>query len=207
MTPPLAASFRRLLSSPRDLAVVGFMAAVSAFVLGSWAFLSVESHNFVQRRVAELAAQPIIGAPAYRWGEVVRPGVAMDNFHDGWSRRESWGVWNEGPRARIAFAPVEPAKADVIVRVVARGAVRAVGRTQDVEVRIGGETVGHWSFDRDNALVERTATLPARLVGGASPVVIELRIADPVAPFEKRQFADIRRLGIGIAEIALTPVE
>lgn len=207
MTPTLAASFRRLLASPRDLAVVAFLAAVSVFVLGSWAFLRVESRNFVERRVAEIAARPIPAAPAYRWGEVVRPGVAMDHFHDGWSRRESWGVWNEGPRARIAFAPVEPTGGDVRVRVVARGAVRGPGRTQEVEVRVGGETVGHWSFDRDNVLVERTATLPARLVAGVSPLVIELAIADPVAPLEKRQFADTRRLGIGIAEIVLTPAE
>lgn len=228
MTPSLAASFRLLFAGRRNLLVLGVLALVTVFVLGSWIRLKQTSTDFIAARRTALAAEAITAAPTYRWGQAVklrlREGLFADDafwrarradkqasppvtphryLHDGWSWHEPGGVWSDGERARLAFAPVVPPVGDVRLSMRARGAVRAPGQVQSVEVRVGDRPVGVVAFDRNNAVVPREVVIPGDLVRAAPILEIVFVVADPVVPYSLGRSADLRRLGIGIAELTL----
>lgn len=225
MTPSLAASFRLLFTGRRNRLVLGVLVLVTIFVLGSWLRLKQVSTDFIAARRAVLAAETITTAPAYRWGQVLklrlREGLLADDafwrarrargqaspphrfLHDGWSWHEPWGVWSDGVRARLAFAPVVPPVGDVRLSMRARGAVRAADRPQSVEVRVGDRPVGVVEFDRNNVMVPREVVVPGDLVRAAPILEVVFVVADPVVPHALGRSADLRRLGIGIAELTL----
>jgi hypothetical protein len=125
----------------------------------------------------------------------------------GWSPREKWGVWSDGPEARLVLEPkvVErwtgPAGLLLIVR--AQAFVGPKHPRQLVDVFVNDTSVALWTFELGDGVLERRARVPAAAV--KLPLVVALRVRNPTSPDEQGIGGDPRRLGIGLTSLRLVP--
>jgi hypothetical protein len=151
-------------------------------------------------------------------GEVVEPGTAIDFGSGangsgyrtvGWSDAETSGTWTDGPRAGLAGRIARwPAGADMILEVTARPfLVRERHPALQVDIVVNGSMVDRWSYDyaHDNGLVNRSARVPAKLLG--EPLLnVEFRIDRPASPkFLGVHPIDDRSLGLFVSRASFVP--
>lgn len=113
---------------------------------------------------------------------------------EGFSGREPWGRWTDGPVARIRFAQPLPPRFTLALD-IAR--VYGPNRDQPVGVRIGDE---ERTFTADGpATVEFAFDLrrPAD--------TIEFAIPQPASPYSRGESGDRRALGIGLGALHIVP--
>jgi hypothetical protein len=125
----------------------------------------------------------------------------------GWSVPEKWGVWSDGPEARLVIDP-KPALVGagdllLIVRVI--GYVTPSHPRELVDVLVNDAPVALWTFELGDGWLEHRVRVPAALVVAESPLEVTFRLRNPVSPAELGISGDGRRLGIGLTYIRLAP--
>ena len=148
------------------------------------------------------------GAPA-RTGveQSFQAGSRLDSaaLHFGWAMPEKWGVWSDGPEARLVVDP-KPGSlggGDLGLIVRAMGFVTPKHPRQTVDVLVNGTSVALWTFELGDGFVERRARVPAAVV--KFPLEITFRIRNAMTPAQLGISGDARRLGIGLASLRLAP--
>jgi hypothetical protein len=129
----------------------------------------------------------------------------------GWSTPETWGVWSDGPEARVMLDPKRAESraghGGFILIARARSLVAPQHPRQLVDVFVNDTLVATWTFDVGDDLrdLERRARVPAALVAGRLPVTVTFTCRNPVSPVDLGVGRDRRRLGIALADLWLVP--
>jgi hypothetical protein len=115
----------------------------------------------------------------------------------GFSHAEDWGRWTDGPTARIDFAAPLPAKftLDLNVKFVYGG-----NSAKPTQIKVGNATVSPL-FNESG----KRYTVAVTTDGNAR--AIEFVIPEPLSPADadKNPNGDKRKLGLGLADIKITP--
>lgn len=128
-----------------------------------------------------------------------QPGVAL--LDNGWSMPEGWGVWSDGPIARLRLPVIGAAQ----WRLAISGYCFAEGLAGDEEgsviVRCQGLPVAHWPFTRE----QRTIKNDVLLDGGAESdvLIVEFEFPNAASPMELGRNDDARRLGLALEGLTL----
>jgi len=120
----------------------------------------------------------------------------------GWSTPEDWGVWSDGPTARLRLPlPCDGRTWTISVQGYALVDERAQRPEQDIVTRVGPDTVACW-----------TATLSAPAISGEfmlttpqdpAPLFTDFDFPDAVSPAELGRNDDHRRLGLALEKIVI----
>lgn len=196
-------SVQRRVDGPRSAAasaaVFAVAAAIGAFDLGSYAYLRLNSVDFV-------VARRIASAPTYVPGTKVSwlgqsPGALF-----GWARPDPLGTWSIAPAAalivRLPACPIRDLVlvADVIPFVDAQ---KLPGRR--VDVLVNQTPVAQWEFDRQR-IAERVARIPRDVVADDGIVRIDFRFPDLRSPLELGAGEDWRKIALLMVEWRLEAV-
>jgi hypothetical protein len=119
---------------------------------------------------------------------------------EGWSERESWGVWTDGPRARLRFDVNALKGQDVELTVRGHAFVTEQVPAQTVTVLANGAKVGELHYSLADSGGERKLVLPRGVVD-ARPLELEFAISQPVSPLETGRSTDPRKLGLGLESL------
>ena len=126
-------------------------------------------------------------------------------LQDGWNTPAHWGVWSEGPVARLTFAPLPSGHRTLYLRVWGRAFVMPQAPALSVDVAIDDEVVDTWQFrhPHDERPVERVAVFQA----AGQPVTVTFRIPECRSPESLGLGTDARRLGLGLmcAQLSTSP--
>lgn len=134
------------------------------------------------------------------WFAAGSPGTAL--LCQGWSTPEEWGVWSDGPTARLRLPILRDGG---IWRVVlhGRGLVDglAKGKSRSIVARIGGKMVAQWAYSARSAQVVGELTLTG--LDGSRGNYVDLDFPDAVSPMQLGLNSDSRRLGLALEKIVL----
>jgi len=144
-------------------------------------------------------------APSYALGNAINFSVPADlqTYGEfGFSEAEPSGSWVVGDTAEIRLRPKESAASDLDLIVNARAFVSSAQPRQEVDVTVNREPVARWFFD-STATVEKRARIPRRLTQGT--MTVTFRVSAPHSPASLGLSDDPRSLGLGLADMVLTP--
>lgn len=114
---------------------------------------------------------------------------------EGWSGPEPWGVWTEGPQARIQL----PGPAPETVRIRVSGYAYGPNAGADIVVRLGGQ-----SGVLQLGAMPGEATLDLPNPDNSSS--IELLVPKPTSPLSIGQGEDRRALGVALTSLSLQAI-
>lgn len=126
--------------------------------------------------------------------ERLSPAGACALLRSGWSRPESWGVWNQGAVARLAV-PYTPDIHRLEMTLIAHA---RPGHAQHVIVRVNGRNAGRFVIGAD---LKITIAVPLPAVARPRIAHVELHISAPYSPLEAGEGSDPRDLGIGLISL------
>ena len=151
-------------------------------------------------------ATTVLRTPYYSFVRLPDPAPVVHRVHlgkepdprivtgvEGLSRIEPWGRWSDAKRVTIRFAQPLPRHAGVVL----------TGRAYDVNANlpfrmlVGGQV-------REFKLGWLDGQIGLRFDTDGAATTIEIEVPQPVSPEERGYPGDSRKLGIGIAEIAIT---
>ncbi|RYD85387.1 MAG: hypothetical protein EOP84_02655 [Verrucomicrobiaceae bacterium] len=132
------------------------------------------------------------------------PGAAY--LGEGFSTQEGWGVWTDGPVAKVNLPTSVVPPGTKVLRFLVNGFIGEASPTQSVQVFINGASAGTWTWTwpgEGAAPAERVVTLPEGTISATAPVMqIEFRIATPVSPADVGLNADARKLGLALSGVS-----
>jgi hypothetical protein len=119
----------------------------------------------------------------------------------GWSTRENWGVWSDGPEARLTLdsKPGLLNTEDLLLIFRVSAFVSPRHPRQLVDVLVNDSPLALWTFESGGATLERRVRIPPAVV--EFPLIVTFRLHNPVSPAELGGSADSRRLGIGLISL------
>ncbi len=118
----------------------------------------------------------------------------------GWWTPEEWGVWSEGPEAKLLLPLVSSGDPTASLEITAGGFVRPGHPPLTVTVTAAGETLAVWQFVHGGSDQNLVLDIPRRLVSSVG-VLLTFQIA-PLGPPRRPSAADDgRRLGLGLQKI------
>ncbi len=119
----------------------------------------------------------------------------------GWSVPEAWGIWSDGPVARMLLQTSTPPDVPLLLTLRAHALVPRAAKAQKIAVWVDGKFDTVWDItegqDRDYS-----AQIPPR-TAGQGPINVELRIENPVTPRQMGLGNDDRRLAVGLVSFQL----
>jgi hypothetical protein len=132
--------------------------------------------------------------------------IALNNSGDwssvlikGWSGPEDWGVWSDGPEAKLLLPLASSGDPGVALEITTRAFVPAGYPALTVTVTAADETLAVWQFTRE-AVRSLVLDIPRRAV---SPVglLLAFKIQRPESPRRLGLHDDGRLLGLGLHRI------
>ncbi|WP_158287888.1 glycosyltransferase family 4 protein [Falsiroseomonas bella] len=166
------------------------------------------------RAAAQLLGHLAAGAEArrparpYTLGTVVPFGdriTASRLRWTGWFPFEKWGCWAGETTAALRFEPTEPVRAPLLLLAEIRALPPAGAATYDLKVVVNGQAVASWHVPAGGFQLFH-ALIPAALAASQSPIGVEFVAAALTSVAEVSAADDPRRLGIGLAQVALAPL-
>lgn len=145
----------------------------------------------------------------YRLGEKISfggGGQAADFKLAGWSDAEPWGTWTDGPAASLEIPLEGLSERAMRMTCAVSGFTSHACPQQAAYVVVNGHVVERWTFKSEEAGPSRQATIPADVLARRNPLRIDFLISDPTAPSDLGLSDDLRRLGIAIQDLTLTPL-
>jgi hypothetical protein len=124
----------------------------------------------------------------------------------GWSIRESWGVWSVGGRSDLKI-PVAASSADLELAIDAMAFLPRGGMTVTVPVRLDGTPVASWIFDGAANRAVRTVRIPASFAAHGGVLTVSFTPQGTVPPYEVPGLGETRHLGIAIRRATLRTLE
>jgi SAM-dependent methyltransferase len=126
-------------------------------------------------------------------------------LRSGWSVPETWGVWSDGPEARLVLDPMPVLVVNGDLLLIVRATAFTVPQYphQLLDVLVNDMPLSLWTFKAGDGSVERRARVPAPVV--TFPLIITFRLRNPISPAELGVSDDARRLGIGLIHLCLLP--
>lgn len=124
----------------------------------------------------------------------------------GWSVPEEWGVWSDGPRAKL-FIDIElQADQDVEITLSAGAFVHSDLSAQRIRASVNGEDPIEFRLDsRQPRIVSLLA--PAASIGRyPGGIVIDFDFPDACSPWEVGESGDRRRLGLSLESVEISPL-
>jgi Family of unknown function (DUF6311) len=144
---------------------------------------------------SDLSTPAIPGLPVDKNLSTAANGEGLEALRSGWSAPEGWGLWTDGPVARMLLQPNAPPDAPVLLTVRAHG-LALQGQPQKVAVWVDGKYATMWQV-LQGAERDYSVALPPR-ASSQTPISVELRVEDPVTPKQLGLGNDERRLGLGM---------
>ena len=121
----------------------------------------------------------------------------------GWSTPEDWGVWSDGPSARLRLPlPGDGREWRLALFGYGLTAGLAPGEGRTITARIGPDTLARWVCTVEAPTIVGELTLQAR-AGSNGPPWLDFDFPDSVSPAELGCNADQRRLGLALERIIL----
>jgi len=154
----------------------------------------------------ELAETERVGAPPYRWGEVLRfgeKGNAQPYKGGGWSTPEEQITWSDGNRAELVLPTTSP-HGPVRVRLFA-GVYLSPGKVDrqrlrlSIDRRLAAELVISKPGFRVFEMI-----IPLDFFSDQDRTVITLELPDSVSPSSIGDGQDLRQLGIAVSWLSLS---
>ena len=142
-------------------------------------------------------------------GPGLAPGDSMDLNHSGvwssvlvagWSGPEDWGVWSDGPEAKLLLPLASSGDPGIALEITTGAFVAAGHPTLTVTVTAAGETLAVWDFTRESSVRTMVLDIPRRLVSPAG-LLLAFQIATPASPRRLGLHEDGRLLGLGLHRI------
>jgi hypothetical protein len=121
----------------------------------------------------------------------------------GWAAPETWGVWNDGTEAQLAFDLAPIPRTAVSVELDVRAFLPPGLAHQRLTARVAGRTVGALCLDGAHPAARWSIDVPPDL-SERRPLVIELELPDATSPAATTGTPDHRQLAIGLAGIRIT---
>lgn len=126
--------------------------------------------------------------------ERLSPAAACALLRFGWSRPESWGVWNQGPVARLAV-PIAAGTRFLEMTLIAHA---RPGQAQRVAVAVNGQQAGRFDIGAGGST---TLAVPLPPTGGRHTAHVTLHVSAPYSPLESGEGSDPRALGVGLISL------
>ena len=125
----------------------------------------------------------------------------------GFSHREQWGVWSDGPLASATARLLRNAAGPALLEVDAQSLVLGARDPVTVEILVNGIPVGQAVFTASSPVVMRFP-VPANAMTAKREVKIEFQVRNPFTPQEllRAGYKDPRSLGIGLRSLKISAV-
>ena len=126
----------------------------------------------------------------------------------GWSGREAWGTWSDGPVA-FASAVLPPGPpAPVEVEIEAWAFLSLEHPRQRVHIQANGQSLAQLDYEWGTDLRHRRLRIPASVVAaGQGQLLLRFQFPDAVSPAALGQSQDGRQLALGMLSLRMRPVE
>jgi hypothetical protein len=122
----------------------------------------------------------------------------------GWSYREPWGTWSDGPVALVLLQLSRTPESDLEVLIEGNAFVADRHPTQEVYIFVNGQYVKRLRYDEESRGGVREIDIPRALaVGNNDALLMRFCFKNPKSPAELGLSADRRRLGLGIVSLEL----
>jgi hypothetical protein len=120
----------------------------------------------------------------------------------GWSAKEEWGYWTDGPRAVMYLSLADAPHSPISLKIEAISLPTLAGERQGVQVMANGTHLATWRF----AIAPQTyeAVIPPELWQPFNAVELIFNIDECVAPAALGISGDERRLGLGLRTLTLS---
>lgn len=121
---------------------------------------------------------------------------------EGFSDRESWGVWSIAEAATILTRRPKEERVPQIVRFVVQQFFWPQRPAQEVSVLVNGQKCADWKFVDADESHHYTFTCQLPPSAKSEQVWITFQISDPRSPYECGVSNDKRRLGLGLISVS-----
>jgi hypothetical protein len=130
-----------------------------------------------------------------------RDGRGSGFLVQGWSHPESWGVWSDGPVARLRFRLSPRPAGKVVLRIQLQAFVPVQSSAREVDVSIANRPIDRWRFDSGNHSGERRLVADQEMINSDGTLEIGFHILKPESPSQFGLSNDARKLGIGLVSL------
>ena len=120
---------------------------------------------------------------------------------DGWSSPEPWGVWSDGPAAKLRFHLSPRPAGKVVLRLRLNAFLPVRSSRRDIDVLIAGKLVERWSFDSENPFGGRRLIVDQEAFDSNGGLEIGFKVLKPESPVQFGLSRDARKLGIGLVSL------
>lgn len=123
----------------------------------------------------------------------------------GWSQPEHWGCWTDGDWAELTVK-TKQSHSDLLIQGTAQGFVRAGARRQIIGLMANGIAVGHFALNADLGPQKFGVVIANEFLRGDDVLTLAFTPLAPCSPLEIGLSQDRRRLGMGLINLAVSPV-
>lgn len=123
----------------------------------------------------------------------------------GWSIREDWGLWTDGPNALLSLRAPGAEALEIHLRVTPF--LTSAHTVQRVRVDVNGLPVANWSFSYadEQPVYELCLAVPADRISDDGRLWLQFTLLDAMSPASVTDVADPRLLGIGLVDLRIVP--
>lgn len=196
--------YRRVLDRPPDnIGFHGWKQALHSGMSRAAVLSKFLSSNEFNKLLAPYVNPTI---PPYHPGTDLRFGAGGEGVRytvEGWSRAEDWGVWTDGPAARLRIPLAQPLGPRSFLTIHAGAYLPPKRPSFHVRVLCEGETLGEWPVRRPDPIF-RSLRIPDSLIGRPE-LTLALHVDDPACPAHHGNGSDHRLLGLGVRALRIGP--
>lgn len=129
-------------------------------------------------------------------------GVPHSALGAGWSARESWGVWSDGPNSDLYLPIPDSANiTDIEFTLKANAYAPQTIESQLIGVKCNGVAVTLLKINKNKRPKKIKIRIPGALIHNNKVAHLQFSIQHPSSPAEQGVSADNRRLGLGLLSI------
>lgn len=192
--------------------MVGCLAVLGGFYVGSWIFLKLYSVDFIAAQHQTRMEQRRRAPPTYEpdtWLNFAGNDAAATKPYQvqGWSHPEPPGTWTDGPDAELALrltpAPSGPLQLTTHIQSAITSPQQPV---QGFTLLANDQVIGQRSVPASGLPLHHEAVIPATVLREDGILRLTLRIHYPLSPRALGQNSDSRQLGIMISQMQISPM-
>jgi SAM-dependent methyltransferase len=120
---------------------------------------------------------------------------------DGWSSLEPWGVWSDGPAAKLRFTLNPRPTGKAVLRLRLQAFLPVQRSIREIDVFFGNKLVERWRFDSETPSGEKQLIVDQDAFDSDGGLEIGFTILKPESPAQFGLSNDARKLGIGLVSL------
>jgi hypothetical protein len=136
-------------------------------------------------------------------GRGSRDGRGTRFLMDDWSLPEPWGVWSDGPVAKLRFRLRPKPACKVVLGIQLYAFVPLQSSVREVDVSIANKLIDRWRFDPANASGEKRLVVDQEMIDSDGELEIGFHVLKPESPSEFGLSNDVRELGIRLVSLVV----